>query len=161
MTNDNVVKIAEYSFRVKGMTQVKHDDYKFLYANQFMTEKEFRGDLIEETEGRKIRTYKGGNGIPMVMFDEAIPTFDSGDRMYDSFQRIYILKEKGRLTGYYLHGGYRLSDVKKLTDVSGADQKTIDIMEQYGLVATDTPEMSEKENDSFLKVVLKALIGMR
>ena len=76
-----------------------------------MTENEFRGELIEETEGRKIRTYKGGNGIPMVMFDEVIPTFDSDDRMYDSFQCIYILKEKGRLTGYYLHGGYRLSDV--------------------------------------------------
>ena len=161
MTNDNVVKIAEYSFRVKGMTQIKHDDYKFLFGNQFMTENEFRGDLIEETEGRKIRTYKGGNGIPMVMFDEAIPTFDSSDCMYDSFKCIYILKEQGRLTGYYLRGGYRLADVKKLTDVSGADQKTIDIMEKYGLVATDASETREKETDSFLKSVLKALFGKR
>jgi len=161
MTNDNVVKIAEYSFQVKEIKPVYHDDYKFFYANQFMTENEFRGDLIEETEDRKIRTYKGGNGIPMVMFDESIPTFDSGDRMYDSFQCIYILKENGKLTGYYLHGGYRLSDVKKLTDVSGMDQKTIDIMNKYGLVAADTSETNEKETDSFLKSVWKTLLGKK
>ena len=131
------------------------------YGNQFMTVNEFRGEFIEETEVRKIPTYTGGNGIPMVMFDEVIPTFDSDDRMYDSFQCIYILKEKGRLTGYYLHGGYRLSDVKKLTDISGADQKTIDIMKKYGFVATDTSETNEKETNSFLKSILKALHGKR
>lgn len=148
-------KINNYYFSAKSIVKVKHDEYKFEYKGKFLTEKEFRGELIEEIENNIYR-YSGSNGYQMIKFYENIPTFDSEDRMYDSFQCIYVWKENEVLMGYCIRGGYRLADVSKLTKLYSNDQRTNEVLKKYGMIAENTGKTS-----SLLKELWKNICRKR
>ena len=55
--------------------------------------------------------YQLDGGRTALAFTLDIPTFDSGDREYDSWHTLYLLpgRQAGTVDGYYCTGGYKLA----------------------------------------------------
>lgn len=59
----------------------------------------------------KIIKYEDVYGNPVLSFYKKIPTFDSADREYDSYQQLYFFYNKRNISALYCHGGYSLSSM--------------------------------------------------
>ncbi len=59
-----------------------------------------------------ITVFRDGRFEKVVRLYIKIPTFDSGDREYDSWHHLYLVREHGgHLRAVYATGGYRISTV--------------------------------------------------
>lgn len=52
------------------------------------------------------------NGQLVLYFSESIPTFDSGDRIYDSAAKWYFMCDNGNISVLNIHHGYQLGSVR-------------------------------------------------
>ncbi len=68
-----------------------------------------REDLSEKFRGCSIVIFTGGVYPKVVRLSRPIPTFDSGDRQYDSWHDLHFVPmEGGKIKGLYSTGGYEL-----------------------------------------------------
>ncbi len=73
-------------------------------------EKGNRENLPEKVLGCSVAVFTGGDFPKVVRLSKAIPTFDSGDREYDSWHDLLLAcKADGSVEGLYCTGGYRLA----------------------------------------------------
>lgn len=60
----------------------------------------------------KYVVYTGGVYPKVVRLIKDVPTFDSGDREYDSWHDLYLVqKKRGNVFAVYCKGGYRISEI--------------------------------------------------
>ncbi len=73
--------------------------------------KDHREDLPEKYRGCLVTIYTGGNYRKVVRLSLSIPTFDSGDREWDSWHDLYLVcpKGDGPIYGAYVTCGYRIA----------------------------------------------------
>ena len=68
--------------------------------------------------------YKGEDGLRVLCFYKAIPTFDSGDREWDSYRKLYIIPDGDKMNAYLVSGGYHIAGVKFYEDIRPLDAET-------------------------------------
>lgn len=130
MNDKQLLKIGNYTFLYDKKENLRFGNYDFQYHNETCTDDYFKKELVEEVS-REIAWYIDEKGREVLSVYESIPTFDSGDREWNSYQKIYIIKENGFYTGIYLTGGYRLADVKVYQQIQCGDEKTKELFERF------------------------------
>lgn len=78
------------------------------------------------------RLFHDGDGRPALCIFESIPTFDSSDREWGSYQKLYLLPGEGKLRGILVRGGYKLARVLVYEDIRYGDSSTEKLVESYG-----------------------------
>ena len=71
-----------------------------------------------------IDIYKNSNNEEILRFYVAVPTFDSGDREWDSYRKLYLFHHENELWGLLVAGGYRIAKIECYEDIRCADSKT-------------------------------------
>ncbi len=73
-----------------------------------------RRDLPEDFRGCHLALFTGGVYPTVLRLSRDIPTFDSGDREYDAWHDLYLVRERsGRMHAVYCAGGYRIAEAKR------------------------------------------------
>lgn len=74
-----------------------------------------RTDTGETFRGNTIVLFENDHYPKVVRITKNMPTFDSGDREYDSWHDLYLVRDRwGALHGLYATGGYRVAKVISL-----------------------------------------------
>ena len=76
---------------------------------------------IRRLQGKDVTLCIDAKGRRMLCFFQSLPVFDSGDREYGSYQKLYIRKEDGHLVGYEETGGYRIDKISAYRDIRPGD----------------------------------------
>lgn len=78
-----------------------------------------------------LRVYTGGKYAKVVYQRRRIPTFDSSDRMYDSWHDLYLIRETdGRVWAVYATGGYQISSVESWQQVLSCPKDIQELLEK-------------------------------
>lgn len=141
MNGKQIVTVGKYAFSYKQKQNLQFGNYDFVYQFKTCTVDFFSKEFVQEYD-RDVKKFLDENGCEVLSIYESIPTFDSGDREWNSYQRIYIIREKNSYAGIYLTGGYRLADVKLYSGIDAGDEKTKNLLEQ----ALPVKEEKEEEN---------------
>ncbi len=90
-------------------------------------QKGVRRDLPEKFRGCNLATFTSGDHLTVLRISRDIPTFDSGDREYDAWHDLYLIREKsGHIHAVYAAGGYRIA-----------------VLRGYAAVAAYPPELKQ------------------
>lgn len=119
-----------YSFDYKAEQVLDNTDEAFTLNGKSYTTDYFQKILEVSTDDGKRKRHISENGETVLKIVERIPTFDSSDRMYDSYKLIYIIENNGKKEGIYLHGGYCLVDAVRYTGITAGDEKTRQMLEE-------------------------------
>lgn len=84
-----------------------------------------------------IRKYQDKNGNLVIQFYTSIPAFDSADREWNSYEKIYLIWYQKHLCGIIERGGYKLSKVSLYTNITYGDTLTEEFMEVMGMKLED------------------------
>lgn len=77
-----------------------------------------RHDIEEKYRGARIAIFESAVYQKIVRLSLSIPTFDSGDREYDSWHDLFLLQEHaGIIRAVYCTGGYRIAKVEGYAQV--------------------------------------------
>lgn len=71
-----------------------------------------------------LKVFKDKNGRKALMIYVSVPTFDSGDREWDSYRKLFLIPVKGKITGVMVCGGYKIAKILTYKDILCADEKT-------------------------------------
>ena len=63
-----------------------------------------------------------------------VPTFDAGDREWDSYRELRIRSEAGRLHALLIAGGYKIASVYSCSDLRCADRQTEALLAELGFI---------------------------
>ena len=77
-----------------------------------------RENIKEKYYGANVAIFESTQFKKIVRLSLSIPTFDSGDREYDSWHDLFLLQEHdGIIRAVYCTGGYRIAHVKGYAQV--------------------------------------------
>lgn len=68
--------------------------------------------------------YKNKAGKKALVIYVSVPTFDSADRQWDSYRKLFLIPEEGGMTGFMVSGGYEIAKILAYRDMRYADDKT-------------------------------------
>lgn len=68
--------------------------------------------------------FKNKAGKSALVIYVSVPTFDSGDREWDSYRKLFLIPEVGGMTGFMVCGGYNIARIIAYKDIRYADEKT-------------------------------------
>lgn len=74
------------------------------------------------------------NGEAVFLLHESVPTFDEGDRMYDSSRILYLMLVCGQWDGIYVGSGYEIGAVRYYGDLRGSNEESKALLEKYRLI---------------------------
>ena len=83
----------------------------------------------ERTLAQEMELRRDIYGRRVLRFRTSIPTFDSADRMYDSYRELDILILEKHMEGIWHRGGYQRMETVLLGQIEGADARTQRILE--------------------------------
>lgn len=78
--------------------------------------------------------YKEKNGNKVLMIYVSVPTFDSGDREWDSYRKLFLIPSGGRLKGRLVVGGYHVARILIYDDIVCGDSRTEKIIKCTGII---------------------------
>ena len=112
----------------KGYQECQHDAMRFYYRSSKVEYKDFGG----RTEG-KPKEY--GLVFDRELTDSmSVPTFDSSDREWDSYRKMFLIPDRGRLRGRLISGGYRIAEILEYEDLRCADDRTKKLLKAVGIL---------------------------
>lgn len=76
---------------------------------------------------------KNKDGDTSLMIYVSVPTFDSGDREWDSYRKLYLIPKGRKITAYVVAGGYRLSRIQKYNNIRCKNEKAEQILKEAGI----------------------------
>lgn len=108
----------------------------FYYREKTDHGKDFKEESLrfERAFTDAISIYKNRQNAEILRIYVSIPTFDSGDREWDSYRKLYIAPEAGELRGLLIAGGYRIASVQAYHDLRCADERTKKLLEAAGII---------------------------
>lgn len=112
----------------QGAKELPFGRFRFYYTNEeHIDSKDYdvgfrRERICRLGENEALFRSKDGDLTFQIFVD--IPTFDSGDREYDSYERLQLRCTPEGMTAYVEHGGYRISSIRRYDGISLADGKT-------------------------------------
>lgn len=132
--SENKFSFQEFSFQY---ARVSYPDFSarkstFMIGNAVLRISSFQKKLLSSIENR-IELYRDITGGTVLSLYEDVPTFDSGDREYDSYKYFIVVPHDGFLTGIYLNGGYQLARVCVYEDIHFGDGRTKYILNALGI----------------------------
>lgn len=74
--------------------------------------------------------FKNKTGKKALVIHVSVPTFDYGDREWDSFRKLFLIPEAGGMTGFMICGGYKIAKIIAYKDIHCADEKTERLLEE-------------------------------
>lgn len=77
--------------------------------------------------------YKDENGLKALRIFQSIPTFDSGDREWDSYRKLYLIPMADGIEGFMVAGGYKIAWVHYYPYIRWGNEKTKKMMENTGV----------------------------
>lgn len=130
---NKLLKINNYTFSYQKEQRLVHSEYDFVFESQKRRGDFFKKEVLLNLNDDVIK-YRDEKGREVLSIYESVPTFDSGDREWDSFRKIYIIKEKNSFTGVYLAGGYKLAGVLLYTNIECTDEKTKELLRKADMI---------------------------
>lgn len=67
--------------------------------------------------------YKNKAGKKALAIYVSVPTFDYGDREWDSYRKLFLIPESDSMTGFLICGGYNIAEILTYQDIHCADKK--------------------------------------
>lgn len=126
-----------------GYREMTFGDFKFYYRSEEV-DYNFQGDLgrskllehefehdHDVTNSQSVYTNKKGGKSLMIYV--SVPTFDSEDREWDSYRKLFLVPEEGIINGFMVSGGYKIAEILSYTDIRFADEKTEKILMTAGI----------------------------
>lgn len=74
--------------------------------------------------------FKNKAGVKALVIRVSVPTFDSGDREWDSYRKLFLIPEANSMIGFMVYGGYNIAKVVAYMDVHCADKKTKSLLDE-------------------------------
>ena len=68
--------------------------------------------------------FKNKAGKKALVIDVSVPTFDYGDREWDSYRKLFLIPASDSITGFLIRGGYKIAEIIVYKDIYCADKKT-------------------------------------
>lgn len=75
------------------------------------------------------RIFRNKAGKKALVIRVSVPTFDSDDRQWDSYRKLFLIPERDGMNGFLVCGGYSIAEVLAYEDVRYADEKTERLLE--------------------------------
>lgn len=107
----------------------------------------FESESYEDAEnGVWMRDERNGRFI--LFFWESIPTFDSGDRIYDSAAKWYFMCDNGNISVLNIRHGYQLGSVRIYQNIRAENDAAAAIIrrihDKYGIKAQEVKGMNNE-----------------
>lgn len=127
--------------KMKKYKEMTFDDLKFYYRNENVDytvnghqgPNRFKKYGFEHdhsiTDSRMIFRNKAGKKA--LVIHVSVPTFDLGDREWDSYRKLFLIPEAGGMTGFMICGGYEVAKIIAYEDVRCADKKTESLLNEF------------------------------
>ncbi len=107
----------------EGYEKLYFDDLRFFYASS-RSDESFRGSIKEEPIIQKY-----GLESAFVRCQE-LPIFDSCDREWGSYEKLFLIRQAGKIRAVELTGGYKIGTLEIYEDVRYADSHTQEIWKE-------------------------------
>ena len=107
----------------EGYEKLYFDDLRFFYASS-RSDESFRGSIKEEPIIQKY-----GLESAFVRCQE-LPIFDSCDREWGSYKKLFLINKGGKVQAVELTGGYKIGTLYIYEDVRYADSRTQEIWKE-------------------------------
>lgn len=65
--------------------------------------------------------YRGKSEEKALVIYVSVPTFDSGDREWDSYRKLFLIPKRNGIAGYMVSGGYNIAKVTAYKGLYCAD----------------------------------------
>ena len=99
-----------FLFSMKTLNITEEDLKKYKSGNLKEPYKKYQFGKYDKCD---VMIYTDGHYPKVVRLSKDIPTFDSGDREYDSWHDLYLAEEKnGNIHAVYCTGGYRIAKIQ-------------------------------------------------
>lgn len=129
--------------RPKEYQELYSDDLKFYYRSEKAVDREEgcqEEDVLKDYGLRFDHKFKDDyqiykkNGKKVLMIYVSVPTFDSGDREWDSYRKLFLIPQKKTVEGFMIAGGYKVSKIFIYEDMRCADSRTEKILKNAGIL---------------------------
>lgn len=137
------VSAAEPLPKPQGYLEMKYDDMTFYYRlERNLSNFHGTGDMDAARKYRldfdhKITDsqsyYRTKDNRAVLMFYVSVPAFDSEDRQWDSYRKLFLIPGAGKIKGVLVAGGYRVAKITEYEDLRCADSKTEKLLKGLGL----------------------------
>ena len=136
MEHGKLLQFNRWKFRYVQEVKLPCSEYTFELNGKFVKPNNLKKQLeVEYSEN--VSKYRNEMNQPVLVLYESIPTFDSGDRMYDSYKELYIYVENHHLAALKIRGGYQLGEVLYYPEIFCADMDTVKLLQNMQIVQHD------------------------
>ena len=117
-----------------GYNLFREDELRFYYRRRirFPTAKILGTLTLEQKVSDDVSLYRNRRNDPVLEIYVSIPTFDSGDREWDSYRKVYLFRRMGRRCALVIAGGYSIANIYFYLDFICADSRTKELLESSG-----------------------------
>ena len=102
------ISLSEMKFDYKSREESMNKNQEIFYVKDI-------------TDSQQV--YKDREGRNVLILYARVPTFDSSDREWDSYRKLYLTSRRKEIIGVLVRGGYRISDISTYRDIQYADEK--------------------------------------
>lgn len=119
----------------QGYSDLRFHKMKFFYKNKTSDkERNFPENIHHDTDlTDSIAIYKNELNENILQIRVSVPTFDSADREYYSYEKLFLFSKSGKLWGMLVAGGYRISTIDYYEDIRFADDLTAALLQAFGI----------------------------
>jgi len=102
--------------------------------DEMKLQRELLAEYPDFLKGCSVRLFLREDGGKALRIQKSIPTFDSGDREWDSWHALYLLPGAvpGKANGIYCTGGYRLSFAMVCKNLLELSHPLRDLLDEAG-----------------------------
>lgn len=122
--------------RPAAYSSLSFNGMEFYYRKEIRHGKHYeKGTLeLDRRITSAMSVYRNEKNEEVLRLYLSVPTFDSGDREWDSYRELCITSKAGGLCGTLIAGGYRVASASTYTDLRPADSRTEKLLEAAGFL---------------------------
>lgn len=126
--------------QLSGYSEMTFEDLKFYYryksidyeahSNQGPCRFEKYGFEYDHDITDNQMIFKNKAGKKALVIYVSVPTFDYGDREWDSYRKLFLIPESDGMVGFMICGGYKIAKIFAYKDIHCVDEKTEKLMDE-------------------------------
>ena len=131
------------------------------YCKTSDKERNFPENIHHDTDlTDSIAIYKNELNENILQIRVSVPTFDSADREYNSYEKLFLFSKSGKLSGMLVKGGYRISTIDYYEDIRFADDLTAALLQAFGIgLSEKTFRMNMFQVRKVLRILLRKVLS--